>query len=100
MIYQMFELDEAATEELSKSRKIQLSPEVGRTLIEELARKGYEVFDSVDSYYNGIPRSIIVGGDSELPIRHAVIATADRFGLKFNSGYVYKKEFRSRPWHL
>lgn len=74
------------SEKLSKVKLSQAREE----LVKELARKNYIVLESNESY-DGIPKTIILGGEIGRNHKADFHELAERLGLQFMSGEYYVK---------
>ncbi len=88
-IFQSFDLDLEAMTKLSREDLSRLNlPQAGRTLREELSRKGYVVLESNDSF-SGVAHGVIVGGDIRKGHKQDFYELAQRLGLMYRSGACY-----------
>ena len=85
----MFDLDlEGMTKLSDEDRKKLNLPKAGKTLRQDLLKKGYEVLES-NVEYCGVAKSIIVGGELGMKHKDDFYTLAAKLGLSFKSGYVY-----------
>ena len=90
-IFQSFDLDLEAMAKLSREDLFRLNlPQSGRTLREELSRKGYDVLESNDSF-SGVALRVIVCGDIRMSHNEDFYQLAQRLGLMYGSGAYYTK---------
>ena len=88
-IHRGFNLDLEKVKELSNKEKEKLSPGVGKKLVKELKAKGYNVLECC-GFIMGIPRSLIVSGKTNSPIKQDFGEIAAKLGLNcFKSGESY-----------
>ncbi len=88
-IFQTFDLNLEAMTKLGQEESARLNlPQAGRTLRQELSKKGYIVLESSQSL-SGVPVSVIVGGDIRNDHKRDFYELAQRLGLKYGSGEYY-----------
>ena len=83
-IYQRFDLDKDAAMDISGADLAQ----AGTTLREELTAKGYH-FLSSNTDLNGVPESVILGGDLGMAHKEDFYRVAQRLRLPYHSGLFY-----------
>ncbi len=83
IIFQKFDLD---LEEMAEMQ----TPESGaaRTLMKDLAGKGYVVLESSD-WISGAPESVILGGEVGKGHKNDFYEAAEKVGLRYRSGMAY-----------